>query len=98
MEKIIIEGQHRLEGEVTISGAKNSALAILTGTILTDSECTIKNLPNIKDVAYIKDMLLQLGAKVTSSDDVMTINTSGVNKHSIDFEMAKKMRASYYFL
>lgn len=98
MEKIIIEGQHRLEGEVTISGAKNSALSILTGTVLSGSKCTIKNLPNIKDVAYIKDMLIQLGADVTANDDVMVIDTSKVNNHSIDFDMAKKMRASYYFL
>lgn len=98
MEKIIIEGSHRLEGEVTISGAKNSALAILTAAILADSKCTIKNLPNIRDVVYLQDMLLQLGAKAEITKDVMTIDGSTVSKHKIDMDLAKKMRASYYFL
>lgn len=98
MEKIIIEGQHRLAGEVTISGAKNSAIAIMPAAILSGSKCTIKNLPDIKDVAFLKDMLLQMGADITSDENIMTIDTANINKLSIDFEMAKKMRASYYFL
>lgn len=98
MEKIIIEGSHRLEGEVIISGAKNSALAILAAAILADSKCTIKNLPDIRDVAYLKDMLLQLGAKVETNKDVMIIDGSDINSFKIDMDLAKKMRASYYFL
>jgi UDP-N-acetylglucosamine 1-carboxyvinyltransferase len=98
MEKIIIEGSHRLVGEVTISGAKNSALAILTAAILADSKCTIKNLPNIRDIAYLKELLLQMGAKVESSNDTMTIDGSCMVKHIVDNDLAKKMRASYYFL
>ena len=98
MEKIIIEGSHRLVGEVTISGAKNSALAILTAAILADSKCTIKNLPDIRDVSYVKDLLIQMGAKIESSKDTMTIDGSSINKHKIDNDIARKMRASYYFL
>lgn len=98
MEKIIIEGSHRLEGEVTISGAKNSALAILAAAVLADSECTIKNLPDIRDIAYLKNMLLDLGAKVETNKDTMTIDGSCIDKQSIDMDLAKKMRASYYFL
>jgi UDP-N-acetylglucosamine 1-carboxyvinyltransferase len=98
MEKIIIEGSHRLVGEVTISGAKNSALAILTAAILADSKCTIKNLPDIRDIAYLKELLLQMGAKVESNNDTMTIDGSCMSKHIVDNDLAKKMRASYYFL
>ena len=98
MEKIIIEGSHRLVGEVTISGAKNSALAILTAAILADSKCTIRNLPDIRDVSYVKDLLIQMGAKIESSKDTMTIDGSSINKHKIDNDIARKMRASYYFL
>jgi UDP-N-acetylglucosamine 1-carboxyvinyltransferase len=98
MEKIIIEGSHRLEGEVAISGAKNSALAILAAAILADSKCTIKNLPNIRDVEYLRIMLQQMGAKVESNNDIMTIDGSSISKHVIDMDLAKKMRASYYFL
>lgn len=98
MEKIIIEGSHRLVGEVTISGAKNSALAILTAAILADSKCTIKNLPDIRDIAYLKELLLQMGAKVESSKNTMTIDGSCITKYKVDNDLAKKMRASYYFL
>ncbi|MDF2839795.1 MAG: UDP-N-acetylglucosamine 1-carboxyvinyltransferase [Clostridia bacterium] len=98
MQKIIIEGSRRLVGEVTISGAKNSALAILTAAILADSKCTIRNLPDIRDVAYIKDMLLQMGAKVETNQDTMVVDGSNISKYKIDMDLAKKMRASYYFL
>ena len=98
MEKIIIEGSHRLVGEVTISGAKNSALAILTAAILADSKCTIKNLPDIRDISYLKELLLQMGAKVESNKNTMTIDGSCISKYVVDNDLAKKMRASYYFL
>lgn len=98
MEKIIIEGGHPLKGEVAISGAKNSALAILTASILADSKCTIKNLPEIRDISYLKQMLLQMGAKVEGEKGVLVIDGGTVNKHKIEMDLAKKMRASYYFL
>ena len=99
MEKILIEGSHRLSGEVDISGAKNAAVAILPATILAGSTCTIKNLPMVKDVTYLRDMLIQMGGKIQILDkDKITIDTSGINTHKIDPELAKKMRASYYFL
>lgn len=99
MEKLVIEGSNRLEGEVSISGAKNSALAILPASILAGTECTIRNLPSIKDVVYLRDMLIELGAKVHIFDqDKITIDTTGIKDYKIAFELAKKMRASYYFL
>ncbi|NLN48646.1 MAG: UDP-N-acetylglucosamine 1-carboxyvinyltransferase, partial [Clostridiales bacterium] len=55
MDKLIIEGGHSLQGEVSISGAKNSAVAILPASLLTKEKCTIKNLPDIKDVYYINN-------------------------------------------
>jgi UDP-N-acetylglucosamine 1-carboxyvinyltransferase len=98
MEKIIIEGGQPLKGEVTVSGAKNSALAILTASILADSQCTIKNLPEIRDISYLKQMLQQMGAKVAGEKGILMVDGSTVNKHKIDMDLAKKMRASYYFL
>lgn len=98
MKKLIIEGQHRLTGEVSISGAKNSALAIMPAAILSGTKCTIKNLPDIKDVEFLKEMLLEMGAGIKSDKNIMIIDTATINKLCIDFEMAKKMRASYYFL
>ena len=99
MEKLVIEGSHKLNGEVNISGAKNSALAILPAAILSGATCTIKNLPAIKDVTYVRDLLLQLGAKVhMDCSHKMEIDSSSIHNHQIDFDLAKKMRASYYFL
>lgn len=96
---MIIEGSHRLCGEITISGAKNSAVGIIPGAILADSICVIKNLPNIKDVAYLEKILVQLGAKVEINEhNEMIIDSSSVRGSSIDFELATQMRASYYLL
>ncbi len=95
----MIEGSNKLQGEVTISGAKNSALAILPATILAGSACTLKNLPAIKDGVYLRDMLIQMGAKIhISGTDRIEIDSTGIHTHKIDIEIAQKMRASYYFL
>lgn len=98
MDKLKIEGGHTLEGEVCISGAKNSAVAILPASLLTKETCIIKNLPNIKDVYYINNILLQLGAKVKKDGCKLIICNSGVNTYEVDFELSKKLRASYYFI
>ena len=63
MEKLVITGQTRLKGEVSISGAKNAAVAILPATLLIDGICTIENLPNISDVKMSCKILESLGAK-----------------------------------
>ena len=99
MDKLIIEGGHPLNGEVHIGGAKNSALAILPASVLAGSTCTIKNLPNIRDVYNIRNILLQLGAEVQEDgEDKLLINSSKINTYKVDFELSKKLRASYYFI
>ena len=99
MEKILIEGNNRLSGEVCISGAKNSALAILPASILANSSCTIKNLPMIKDVVFLRDMLIEMGSKVhILGNNKIEIDTSTIHSHKIDMDLAKKMRASYYLI
>ncbi len=98
MDKLIIEGGHALEGEVSISGAKNSAVAILPASLLTEEKCIIKNLPDIKDVYYINNILLQLGAEVKEDGCKLIIDNSRVNTYEVDFELSKKLRASYYFI
>ena len=98
MDKLIIEGGHALDGEVYIGGAKNSAVAILPASILAGSTCTIKNLPNIKDVYNIRNILVQLGAEVKEDGDRLLINSSKVDTYRVDFELSKKLRASYYFI
>jgi len=99
LDKLIIEGGYPLRGEVNISGAKNSAVAILPAALLAGAPCTIKNLPDIKDVANIIDILKQLGAEVNKeSHDKVIINSNTINTYKVDFELSKKLRASYYFI
>ncbi|MFS8631099.1 MAG: hypothetical protein LOD92_08095, partial [Bacillales bacterium] len=88
-----------LKGEVNISGAKNSAVAILPAAILAGETCTIKNLPDIKDVSNIIDILIQLGARVErEGHDKLIVNSNNIDTYKVDFELSKKLRASYYFI
>ena len=98
-EKFIITGGKPLHGTVSVSGAKNAAVAILPATLLSNGVCTIENLPRIADVFIILKILRSIGAKVTFDDNgTATIDTTEVNSHIIDIGIAKKLRASYYFL
>ncbi|SNS53248.1 UDP-N-acetylglucosamine 1-carboxyvinyltransferase [Anaerovirgula multivorans] len=99
MEKLIIEGGRKLQGEVEISGFKNAAVALIPATVLAGNICTIENLPNISDVSILSKILRGLGAKVYQKDEsVIEIDTKGINSCFIDYEDAKDLRASYYFL
>jgi len=98
-EKLIIKGNNRLQGELCISGAKNSAVGIIPAAILSDSKCVIRNLPDIDDVKYLKELLHQVGAKVNLGNaGELEIDSKNMKSFKVDFEIAKKMRASYYFL
>lgn len=97
-EKLVIRGNKKLTGEISISGAKNSAVGIIPAAILADGICTIKNLPDIDDVRHLKELLHNCGAKINAADGEMVIDSSTIKSHKADFELAKKMRASYYFL
>ncbi len=98
-EKLIIKGNKKLQGELCISGAKNSAVGIIPAAILSDSKCIIRNLPDIDDVRYLKELLQQVGAKVKPGNSgELEIDNKDMKSYKVDFEIAKKMRASYYFL
>ena len=74
MDKLIITGGTPLKGEVTISGAKNAAIAILPATLLINGTCTIENVPNISDVKISCKILEELGAKIDwINDNTLTI-------------------------
>ena len=99
MEKLIITGKTHLNGEVTISGAKNAAVAILPATLLIDGVCTIDNLPNISDVKMSCKILEDLGAKIVwNTPNEITIDTRNINKTIASEEMTRKFRASYYMI
>lgn len=63
MEKYVIKGGNRLQGEVTVSGAKNAAVAILPAAILSDEPCTIENVPNISDIDCTIKILTQMASR-----------------------------------
>lgn len=98
MHKIIINGGKRLNGEVTISGAKNSAVALIPGTILCDETVTLSNVPNISDVDALEDILNHLNAKIKRKDDELVISSDKIENKRIDESLAKRLRASYYFM
>lgn len=96
-EKLRIYGSERLEGEVAVSGGKNAAVAIIPAALLADSPSTIENIPDINDVHVIIDMLKWLGARVEFRDNTIWIDPRTVDKYNPPYELACKMRASYYF-
>ena len=99
MEKLVINGPTRLQGDVTISGAKNAAVAILPATLLIDGICTLENVPNISDVKISCSILEKLGAKITwLSTNSLKIDTKNITSASAPLDMTSKFRASYYLL
>ena len=98
MSKIKIEGGYKLTGEIEVSGAKNSAVALVPAAILCDEEVTISNVPNISDIDSLEEILNYLNAKITRRDGVLTIDSSNIVKKEIPEEMSQKLRASYYFM
>ncbi len=99
MDKLVIEGQHRLSGSVMGSGSKNAALAIMAAALLPESgTTTIKRVPDLRDVHTLSNLLRIVGAKVNFNDHSLTINSESVSHFEAPYELVKKMRASIYVL
>ncbi len=98
MDKFIIEGGKRLEGEVNIKGAKNSTLPILAGTLLTEDEFIIENIPLVRDIFMMERVLETLGVNISIDGDTAYIDTRGAVGFEAPYELVKQMRASYYVL
>ena len=99
MHKIIIHGGKKLNGTINISGAKNSAVALIPGAILCDESITLSNVPNISDVDALEEMLLFLNAKIDRRNNgELFISSEKIENKRIDETLVKKLRASYYFM
>jgi len=99
LEKLIINGQKPLKGEVFINGAKNAAVAIIPAALVLDGPCTIENVPDISDVKILTDILTRLGARVIYKDrNTIAIDPTGVNTYKAPYEKVKTLRASYYLI
>lgn len=95
MNKFLIQGGKPLSGEVTISGSKNSAAAIIPASVLTTEDCFLGNVPKISDIMSLLDLLAKMGAKVEwTKNDQLKINTKNLDPDKIDFKVMERIRMS----
>ena len=98
MKQIKIQGGYTLSGIIEISGAKNSAVALIPAAILADDIVKIDNVPNISDIDALKEILEYLGAKVDRKNNLIIIDPKNVENREIPKDISSKLRASYYFM
>ncbi len=98
MKQIIISGGNLLTGTINIGGAKNSAVALVPASLLSDEKVTISNIPKISDIEALTEILEYLGADISLENDVIKIDSSSVENKEIPENVSKKLRASYYFM
>lgn len=99
-ERMLITGGQRLEGTVRVSGGKNTSVAVISASILSETPCVIENLPNIEDVNVSVETLRHLGAKVNWDPDagVMEVDSSTIDRTDVPLELCRRMRASSYYI
>ena len=93
-----IQGGKTLSGQVTISGAKNSALALMAGTLLCSETCQLQNVPSLVDIRLMTKILTSLGVKVTTNGDVVQFDPSHLTSTEAPYELVSKMRGSFFIL
>ncbi|TQS72141.1 UDP-N-acetylglucosamine 1-carboxyvinyltransferase [Ornithinibacillus gellani] len=98
MQKMLVEGGHPLNGKVRVSGAKNSAVALLPAAILADSQVTIEGLPDISDVYTLGELLEEIGGRVVWDGQTVHIDPEHMISMPLPNGQVKKLRASYYFM
>ena len=94
MSKFLVTGGKKLEGEIKLSGNKNSALKLIPATLLADSPTTLTNVPAISDVNVMVELLRSLGAKVEYNDHTLTVDPTTLSSSSLDPDLCSKIRAS----
>ncbi len=94
LDRFRITGGCRLEGEVSVTGAKNSVLKLMAASLLAVGTTTIRNVPDIADVDIMADLLTRLGCTVTHEGSVVTIDVPASPLHRADYDLVRKMRAS----
>ena len=98
MDKLVIEGSHKLEGEIRISGAKNAALPLIAASLLTPGWHVIHNVPDLRDTRTILSLLESLGAAWKREGSTLSINTEGLHSFEASYDLVKTMRASILVL
>ena len=97
MRKIIINGGKKLQGEVTVSGAKNSVVALIPAIILSDGVVTLDGVPAISDVDNLIEIIELMGGSVKRDGETLEIDPRGVKDMPMPFGKISRLRASYYF-
>ncbi len=98
MKKLVINGEQTLTGTVNISGAKNSAVALIPASIMSDGIVELENIPNISDIEVLDEILEYLNVRVTRKDSYIKIDPTKLENKEIPELISKKLRASYYFM
>lgn len=99
MDKLAITGGARLDGETTVSGAKNAALPIMAATLLADEPVTLDNVPHLRDITTMLELLGRLGVVATVHEGMrVELDATGVNAFAAPYELVKTMRASILVL
>ena len=95
---IEIFGGSTLKGEVRISGAKNSALAIMAGTILCSDDCRLRNLPNLADITRMSQILSAIGVKIEQNGDILDFDPRNIGQSQAPYELVSQLRASFFVI
>lgn len=98
MDKIMVEGGRPLKGQVRISGAKNAALPILVSSLLAEGTNTYSNVPDLKDITSIKELLSNLGARAETQGSTVNVDTGRILSYEAPYDVVRKMRASILVL
>ena len=98
MKVLKVIGNKKLSGTIRISGAKNSAVALIPGSLLGKGITTICNVPNILDIDALEDTLKYLNVKVTRASGSILVDTTSLENKPIPYELSSRLRASYYFM
>lgn len=98
MKVLKVIGNQNLSGSIRISGAKNSAVAVIPAVLLGTGKTTLCNIPNILDIDVLEDTLKFLGVEVARASGSMLIDTTNLKNMTIPYELSSKLRASYYFM
>ena len=98
LDKFIIRGGNRLDGTVTISGAKNASLALMPAALLASGVTRLENTPRLRDISTMSALLERMGVVVRHPGTSLELDTSNITSYEAPYEMVKKMRASFYVL
>ena len=98
MDVLVIEGGHKLSGEVQVSGAKNATLPLMCASLLTAEPLVLENVPQLADVATLREVLAGLGVAQSSADHTLTLQAAQLTGHCAPYELVSKMRAAVLVL